>query len=349
MRGSVGCPHAVIVSPADERILKLQIEHPRLKVFLSKFSDQFGEEVAPSVLLIHKDAPLSYRTAEAVTGFRDVLSLSVVPYARATRFPVSSGLTYTNTFQFYPWMIDKNYEEMILVNPAMMHQQLLSEFRGQPFPEQPLASIGESDIDLPLANALVARWITRFTVGEVSWQDKALFRSLNMANEAGRIPAQTAAVHYDAGRSVALWVSAYEILAHPGGNGRSDFDAVADLLERVQWVRRDMATLSYPIGRPPKQRTRGSWICRQVYDRRNDFLHGNDVDGSALALNRKPMTDLAAAVFRLVLTGFLDLRFNEPAPDESDTKAFAEHYVRRMRFNTFQEAYGRCLLDTTKP
>ena len=78
----------------------------------------------------------------------------------------------------------------------------------------------ERDIDFPLARELLNRWIVRFSEDAVEWKDKALFRSLNMANEAGRIPALTAATFYDVGRSLALWVSAYEILAHPGGTGR---------------------------------------------------------------------------------------------------------------------------------
>ena len=345
MHGAVECPHAAIVSPGDHRILKLQSDHPRLAVFLSKFSDQFGEDAPPSVLLIHSDAPPSYCTAEAVTAFRDILSLSVVPYARATRFPTASGLTYTNTFQFYPWMIDNRYEDMILTNPAMMHAHVLSAFRGQPFPEQGRASIMEGDIDLPLARAMLGRWIARFSGDAVGWQDKALFRSLNMANEAGRIPALTAAVHYDAGRSLALWVSPCEILAHPGGNGRSDFDAVADLLERVKWYDETLAERSYAIGKPSKSRQLAGWIYRQVYDRRNDFLHGNDVEDSVLNLNGRLMTDLAACLFRLALTGRLDLHFDVPRPDAGDVQAFVVHHRQQMTFNKFQRAYEGALLN----
>lgn len=49
-----------------------------------------------------------------------------------------------------------------------------------------------NDIDVPLARELLNRWIERFSDKAVAWKDKALFRSLNMANEAGRIPALAA-------------------------------------------------------------------------------------------------------------------------------------------------------------
>ncbi len=196
MRGAIECDLAAIVSSGDRRVEKLRADHPDLTTFLSKFSGQFGEQVWPSLLLLHANAPSSCYTAEAVTAFRDIISLSVVPYARTSRlrFDRASGLAFTNTFQFYPWMLDKQYEDMILVNPANLHIHLLSEFNGQSFPEQGHASITEGDIDLPLAKELLNRWMVRFTSAKVEWQDKALFRGLNMANVACRIAALTAGV-----------------------------------------------------------------------------------------------------------------------------------------------------------
>jgi hypothetical protein len=261
-----------------------------------------------------------------VTAFRDVTSLSVVPYARTSRlrFDRASALAFTNTFQFYPWMLDKQYEDMILVNPANLHVHLLSEFKGQSFPEQGCASIMEHDIDFPLAKELLNRWVVRFSEGAVEWKDKALFRSLNMANEAGRIPALTAGVFYDGGRSLALWVSAYEILAHPGGTGQSNIGTVSALLESVKWLDAKLAATAHTVpGKTPQQKQLATWICKKVYDLRNDFLHGNDVEATALNLNGKPVTDFAACLFRLALTGFLDLHFNVPMPPSDDTAAAA--------------------------
>ena len=117
--------------------------YPSHMAFLSKFRDQFGEQVWPSLLLLHVGAPPTCYTAEAVTSFRDIISLSVVPYARSSRlrfdkasnlaytnifqfypwmlFDKTSNLAYTNTFQFYPWMLDKRYEDMCpRVKPAIL-------------------------------------------------------------------------------------------------------------------------------------------------------------------------------------------------------------------------------------
>jgi hypothetical protein len=346
MRGAIECNHAAIVSPVDPRVEQLRKDHPNLTTFLSKFRGQFGEQVWPSLLLLHTNAPPSCYTAEAVTAFRDIISLSVIPYARSSRlrFDKASGLAFTNTFQFYPWMLDKQYEDMILVNPANLHVHLLGEFNGQSFPEQGHASIMERDIDLPLAKKLINRWVVRFTAATVEWKDKALFRSLNMANEAGRIPALTAGVFYDGGRSLALWVSAYEILAHPGGTGQSNIGTVSALLESVKWLDAKLAAATHTIPGKTQQKQLATWICKKVYDLRNDFLHGNDVEPAALNLNGKPVTDFAACLFRLALTGFLDLHFYVPIPPSEDAKATGAFISQRMTFHKFQRAYESALL-----
>jgi hypothetical protein len=347
IKGTIECPHASIVSPTDDRVGKLCKDHPRLATFLSKFSGQFREQIWPSLLLVRASAPKSYYTPEAVTAFRDIISLSVVPYARASRlrFNRASGLAFTNMFQFYPWMLDKQFEDILLLNPAQMHVHFLEEFNGQSFPEQSQATIMERDIDVPLATELLNRWVIRFSEGAVEWKDKALFRSLNMANEAGRIPALTAALFYDTGRSLALWVSAYEILAHPGGMGQSSFATVSTTLESVKWNNTKLSAATHIIpGRTPQQKQLATWICKKVYDLRNDFLHGNDVQGSALMLNGKPIIDFAACLYRLALTGFLDLHFNVPIPSGEDSEALGAFISERMTFNKFQANYEDALL-----
>jgi hypothetical protein len=339
MRVTLECAQAAIVAPTDSRVERLCVAHPRLTTFLSKFCSQFREQVWPSLLLLHADAPTSYYTSEAVSAFRDILSLSVVPYARTTRlrFDHANRLAFTNIFQFYPWMLDKQFDEMILVNPAQIHAHLLEEFQGQSFPEQSQTSIMCSGIDIPLAHELLNRWIERFSGNPVAWKHKALFRSLNMANEAGRIPALTASSFYDTGRSLALWVSAYEILAHP---------TVSALLESVKWLDQRLTAVAHPIpGRtPPQQKQLATWVCRRIYDLRNDFLHGNDVDGPALLLNGKSMIDFAAVLYRLAITGFLDLHFNIPMPLADQPEAVAQFVNDRMKFTKFQRAYEDAIL-----
>lgn len=347
VRRSLECEFAAIVPPDDARIAQLCADHPTFQQFLYKFSGQFGEQIWPSIILLKHDAPQSFRTAEAVTAFRDILSMAVVPLARARRlrYKQANPLIFSTPFQLYPWMIDAKFEDVILTNPAQLHAHLLNEFSGQSFPEQSQVSILERDIDLPLCGELVSRWVVRYSGAQIEWKEKALFRCLNMANEAASIHALTAATFYDVGRSLALWVSAFEILAHPGGNGQSNFWTVCALLESVNWIDGQLSQLAYEIpGNPPQQKQLAIWICKQLYNLRNDFLHGNDVDGPNLQLKGNVIVDYAPCIFRMALTGFLDLKFKGKMPSVNDSEAIAKFLADKMDFNRFQKSIEAALL-----
>jgi hypothetical protein len=351
MRGAIECDYAAIVPLWDTRVEKLRSDHPRLMTFLSSFRGQFGSEIWPALLLLRSDAPRSYYTGEAVSAFRDILSLSVVAFARATRlrYDRADTLIFTNVFQFYPWMIDKNFEEMILINPAEKHVHLLEEFSGQSFPEQSAVSVMEANIDIPLAEALLGRWIIRFAKSAERWKDRALFRSLNMANEAGKIPALTAGSFYDAGRSIALWISAYEILAHPGGTAQSNVMTVTALLEKIAWHDPNLAhAIHESPGKPGQMLSLTPWLCRKLYGLRNAFLHGNEVDDSALLLNGKPVIDFAAVLYRVLLTAFLNLPDNTLLPAECDAASRTSYLDRNWRTRRIHAMFEAALLTAVQ-
>jgi hypothetical protein len=316
MQGAVECEFAAIVSPVDARVEQIRREHPNLTMFLGKFSGQFKEQCWPSLLILRADAPDTCRTAEAVTGFRDLVSLCTIPLARAKRlrFDRAQPFVYSTAFQFYPWMLDAHYEDLIMTSPASLGTHLLSAFRGQSFPEQSQVSLMERDIDIPLAEALLERWVTRFPQASTKWSDRALFRSLNTANEAARIPALAASTFYDVGRTLALWVSAFEILAHPGA-GQSNFTTVAEIIEKVNWLDPALAAAAHNVAigkKAPALSPLATWVYKKIYDLRNDYLHGNEVAAASLMLNGKAIIDFAACVYRLALVGFLSLEFSKP-------------------------------------
>jgi hypothetical protein len=124
-----------------------------------------------------------------------------------------------------------------------------------------------------------------------------------------------------------------------------NFGTVSALLESVKWQDQKLAAAAHTIrGRAPQQKQLAIWVCRRIYDLRNDFLHGNDVEGPALLLNGKPMIDFAAIVYRLAITGFLDLHFNVPMPPADQPEAIAQFIDHRMKFTKFHGAYENALL-----
>lgn len=348
MRTMIACEFAAIVSPEDPRVEQLRKDHPTLTNFLGKFSGQFRKQYRPALLILRSDAPDTCRSAEAITAFRDLVSLSTIPLARAKRLRYDRGspLVYSTAFHFYPWMLDRRYEDLIMTNPASLSVHLLREFKGQSFPEQSQTSLMERDIDIPLANALLERWVARFPKASTVWSDRALFRSLNMANDAARIPALVASTFYDVGRTLALWVSAFEIAAHPGGEGQSNFTTVVAKIEKVKWLDPTLAAASHNVvtGKKATQRPLATWIYKKIYDLRNDYLHGNEVVGPALMLNNKAIIDFAACLYRLVLTGFLDLEFNQPMPPSDDGEATNKFISQRREFQRQQRLFEAAIL-----
>jgi hypothetical protein len=197
------------------------------------------------------------------------------------------------------------------------------------------ATLGPGSIDEPLLAELLTRWQRRYESAEPARLEIALFRSLNMAYHASLLPAASDTTFYDVGRLVSLWVSAFEILVHPGGNGQANRDKVFDLIERVPWQMRACAEKSHDTGGKKKiKRTLGSWIYQALYDRRNNFLHGNPVmrDDLLLSLSGRSLFEYAAPLYRLALTAFLPLKFDREISCELDVEAIGAYIAHHSNF-----------------
>jgi hypothetical protein len=205
-------------------------------------------------------------------------------------------------------MIDKNYEHIVFENLSVIDTHLVERLKGQTFPDHSYASLMDTNLDKPLLVELLGKWTRRFSGTTPTWADLALFRSLNMANEAAKIPTSTAASFYDVGRSLSLWVSALEILAHPGGTGKSSPQLVLKFFRSLKWVKPDATHATHR-----KLSKCANMLCDEVYSLRNAFLHGNQVSPRELLFKdtERPMIDYAACLYRLALTSFLSL--TEPA------------------------------------
>jgi hypothetical protein len=309
----------VLVPGHDPRVRKIIDAHPRFGSFLSRFSDEFGQGVEPAVILRASDASQGFCTTEAIAGFRDVIALSVIPLSWANQLasPHQFRTYYSDAFTFYPWMLDRHFEHLMAQTPAMMGIQDIEEFGGQTLPAVPPAPMGLFEIDEQLLTILLAAWRRRFSSGRPSWRDLALFRSLNMAQQASRMPAGPEATIYDLGRQIGLWVSAFEILAHTGAGGRSDLGKVIDLIDRAPWHIKACRLKLYGIlkkGKAVRRGVLGTKLYRMLYDLRNDFLHGNPITRSDLTHRRRLPTvswaAYAAPLYRVALASFLEAEPN---------------------------------------
>ena len=342
---------AALVPRHDPRVKALCREHPNFRKFLAKFTDAFGEKLHPAVLIVRTDAPQSIFNIDALASFRDAIALSVVPRSRAFQIThgVNHGINFSNMFWFYPWMLDKNNEDLIASTPGLLGVHEVAAFRGQSSPEIPGRMLSAADIDGPLLAALLARWRHRYAGRKPEWPDRALFRSLNMANQAAQLPAGSDTTFYDVGRSIALWVSAFEILAHPG-TGKSNLWAVYDLFDGVEWQYRLSGFRrykAYEAGRKGMgHRPVACWLYGEIYQARNDFLHGNPVAASRLTVKaaNRSLFQYTAPLYRMALTGFLPLRWSEPFPSTDDAEALGKNIAERIDFGSYQKAIEKALL-----
>jgi hypothetical protein len=109
-----------LASIADNRIQELVNKHESFATYLDSFRSEFGLHLQPSIIIRRDDTTELYRSVEALSGFRDAIALSVVPYAWATylRFGNLPDITYSDWFAIYPWMLDKNYEYVVMNSMA---------------------------------------------------------------------------------------------------------------------------------------------------------------------------------------------------------------------------------------
>jgi hypothetical protein len=318
-------PGIAIVSMRDERLKTLSEKHRRFAMYTRCFTTEFGTAVSPSVLIRESSSPERYRTVEALAGFRDAFAMSVIPHswAHTLRFETTLGIRYANWFSFYPWMVDAKYEGIIMQSMAQLAYDEVKALRGQTTAGFSYQRLAARVIDKPLLKALLDRWEARFVTETPKRENIALFRSLNMALSASMLPGNVEATIYDIGKTVAFWVSAFEILAHPrSSNG--GFKQVYELLERVTW---NLSECKEPIYEPygskagqPK-RTLPIWLYGELNRARNDFLHGNTITDSRLIVEpgKRALHLYAAPLFRMALTGCLDLRMDRPPAREGET------------------------------
>lgn len=141
----------------------------------------------------------------------------------------------------------------------------------------------------------------------------------------------------DIGRSVALWSSAFEILA-PSKN--KAFLNIYALLNRITWSYsccEEQVYEAYGFHDDQKKRNLPSWLFGEINRARNDFLHGNPITDTRLVVApaKRPLHLYAPLVYRMALAAFLDLKYVPPPQRQGETEYDA--YLRDdFAFGRFQ-------------
>jgi hypothetical protein len=331
----------------DQRVQDIMASQPKFFDFLARFTDAFGVRLSPAILIVKEDVFGALRTTNAIPSFRDLLTLSVVPYARANSIVyknTGSRIYYGASFWLYPWMIGNELGHMTLSTPALSAFHLVEEFHGQSLPEMPHLELRTIDLDNHLFETLIKRWRRHYLSRRQIWDDRALFRSLNVAAQATQPPGGSDTTLYDLCRITALWVGAFEMLTHPRKGG-AGLHTVYPLLERVRCNSKDLMKKKYVphMGREKKpwpRRTFPCWLYGRLYLARNRYIHGNPVTANLLKVEGSAhgLFWLAAPLYRFALTGFLNLgRHSEPPAEPEKYRRHAEEWFKHNYANSIIE------------
>ena len=137
-----------------------------------------------------------------------------------------------------------------------------------------------------------------------------------MAYQAASVPSNNRYPIYDFGARIALWVSAFEVLIHPGrkkpGRKRegANIGKVTALLKQASWraarLRRRAYLISIERYKPKERVNLTLKLYRELYDARNDFLHGNAVARSRLFCfcneHRRSLIEIAPVIYKVALS-----------------------------------------------
>lgn len=351
LKMAVESKFALLAGLSDPRVQLVAAKIPAFAKFAGQFTDAFGRRVTPSVLLLSKAAPPRFFRIDALASFRDLVTTSVIPFNRSLwlQYRTLPKVAFSNSFSLYPWSLSKDLKNLTLNTSAMLAIDGVDKFRGQSSPELSTNDLQEGDFDSSLLETLTQNWQQAYSKRNPPWKLKALFRSLNMANQAAQIPTSAEVSFYDAGRCIALWVSAFEILVHPGPGQSANRNLVLSLIEQVKWEVESLSRRRYKVRERNGSSTKrvfASSLYARLNWLRNQFLHGNEVKPSMLNLPKDAgqIGDFAPLLYRLALTAFLDLSWNKPSPPRSDTKRFVQYASERCDFTHAQRTIERGLL-----
>jgi len=137
-----------------------------------------------------------------------------------------------------------------------------------------------------------------------------LFRSLEIAFHASLYPADGLTSINDIGTRIALWVSAFEVLCHPGGGVNKRH--VQMVLANTPFSEKGLSSTRFSVkhGGTKFRATLPEALYDDLYWARNQFLHGMPVRRAMLRYRQSKgyaeLTDVAPVLFNAALVSQLN-------------------------------------------
>jgi hypothetical protein len=202
-----------LVPHNDPRLLALAQASPGVRQLLTGFTDQFGEKIQPSALLLASDRPATV-DYYAIASFRNCVAVSSIVdgWVRQLTGGNAGYPLWSDYFDFYPFTVnaDGDLSARSVASTEINHPD---DFSGQKTPYLPTLCARASGVDQEILSRLWSRWDRFFPNGVHERANRILFRSLEVAYQAMRVPASgsRAPTIHEIGVGISLWVSAFEI------------------------------------------------------------------------------------------------------------------------------------------
>ncbi len=330
--------YLALVPISDARVQELAEAHATVKRLIDGFTDPFGRKITPAILLCRRDAPDSLREIEALVAFRNIYAVSVIIESWAeflVRGWATSSPNFSNYFDFYPIMPDKDYEDLITHSPSIRGLDSSEKFVGQCSPEL-APRLSNISYDSVITKEILKKWEKRYIKGRKNeWSLTSLFRSLEMAYQASSIPFRNQGTIYDYGSSISLWVSAFEVLVHKKINQVG----YKDVLHHIDCSFLSEEILSHKKYRIIKKNRKGVKIVTgvnlaqkiyyQIYSARNDFSHGNPIQIRNLHafgdVKRYGIICYAPLLYKMVLISQLKIEYDKIFEQKYETLQYLKY------------------------
>jgi hypothetical protein len=304
----------VICSGKDDRLKRLAVNSGNATSLemLKKFSTAQGRRYRPGCFLVRKDIPIASRHAEAIRAFRNACAIATTTAVYAVRLAnpnaVQWRVAWADQFRFGHFMAGQNGWVQTLGGPVMgmdddiPRQQAAAAF-GNPTDFSLL-------VDQTLLDRLLKAWRQCYVRRRNRKRLLRLFRALEGAFHASLFPADGLTSINDLGTRIALWVSAFEVLCHPGGgvNKRHVQKVISEAPFTDKVLNSKRFTVSY--GRDKFRATLPEALYDDLYWARNQFLHGMPVRAPMLRYRQSndygALTEVAPVLFNAALVSRLN-------------------------------------------
>ncbi|MBO6806237.1 hypothetical protein [Thalassospira sp.] len=322
-----------LVSSTDSAVSSLREELPALDEFLNRFYDSFGKQLTPCVVLHKHTKPKERVEREALAGFRDAISASVICKQRSKYLldPTCTPIYSSSFFDIDPRYIGTD-NQLIIDSGLVSGVGAISHFRGSNNPHVTTRFLQFADADAALLQQIESAWLRRFSEENPKKADIALFRSLNMARHATSASNGLERSFYDAGLQIAQWVSAFEILIHPSKNHANERLTSQVIGSYFETMRNEL-----PATDLEHYLSCSLAILEHLYRIRNDFLHGNPVAAKGLRLGRQDthVNYVAPAIYRLLIKATL----HQEAPNYSQHEDDSTSIIRAITQSEEEDLY----------